>query len=328
MGEGMRISVALCVYNGERYLPEQLDSIASQTRQPDELIVRDDVSTDRSVEIVKSFAARCSFPVHLSVNRENLGSTRNFSEAISSCRGEVIALSDQDDAWEPAKIERLLARFESDPGLDLLFSDAEMVDEALKPTGARLWDVVGFDRRERAALEAGGAFDVLLKHNVATGAAMAFRSRLLPAILPVSPAWVHDGWIALIAAAVGRIGCIPEPLIRYRRHSSQQVGAGGNPFMKRLRIALSMDSACFLRMAHAYREARARIVEVSGGKGRAEMMAGLDKKIGHLEFRASLPAGRLARLWPVAVETARGGYRRYTEQGGLVGPLQDLLRSR
>jgi hypothetical protein len=98
--------------------------------------------------------------------------------------------------------------------------------------------------------------------------------------------------------------------------------------MKRLRIALSMDRDCFLQMARAYKEARARIVETSGGKSRIEMLAKLDRKIRHLEFRANLPEGRLARVPSIAAEAARSGYRRYTEQGGLIGPLQDLLRPR
>lgn len=324
----MRVSIALCTYNGERYLVEQLESIGAQTRPPDELVVFDDVSTDRTVGIAKAFAEKARFPVRITVNPGNLGSTANFAAAIAACSGDVIALSDQDDAWEPSKLERIAGRFEADPDLDLLFSDALIVDEAMNPTGARLWDTVGFDRGEQAAFGAGAAADVLLKHNVVTGATMAIRSRILPAVLPVPPSWVHDGWIALVAAAAGRIGCIPEPLVRYRRHAAQQVGAGGNPFMKRLRIALSMDRECFLQMARAYKEARARILETPGGKSRADMLARLDRKIRHLEFRANLPEGRLARVPSIVAEAARSGYRRYTEQGGLIGPLQDLLRPR
>lgn len=324
----MRLSVALCTYNGERHLPEQLKSIAAQNRRPDELVVCDDVSSDRSVEIVKAYAAGCPVPVHVSVNRENVGSSRNFERAIAACRGDVIALADQDDVWDPSKLERFMRRFEDEPELDVLFSNAEIVDEDMRSTGTRLWDAVGFGRREQAAFGAGDAFRVLLKHNVVTGAAMAFRSRLVPRILPVSPLWVHDGWIALIAAATGRVGFISAPLIRYRRHATQQVGAGGNPFRKRLNVALSMDRDCFLRMAEAYRQARDRVSDTSGGQTRSDVLSGFEGKIRHLEFRANLPAGRLSRVPAVLVEVARLRYRRYTEQGGLIGPLQDLIRPR
>src|ERR1019366_197610 len=94
-----RISVALCTYNGERFLSQQLASIGKQTRLPDELVVCDDSSTDRTVAIVREFAASVSFPVRVFENQRNLGSAANFERAIRLCDGDLIALSDQDDIW-------------------------------------------------------------------------------------------------------------------------------------------------------------------------------------------------------------------------------------
>ena len=97
----MKISVAMCTFNGSRYLEEQLGSVAQQSLSPFELVVCDDGSTDATVEIVHRFALRSPFPVYLHQNVTNLGSTRNFEQAIQLCRGEAIALCDQDDYWLP-----------------------------------------------------------------------------------------------------------------------------------------------------------------------------------------------------------------------------------
>ena len=92
--KGGRVSVALCTYNGAQYLKEQLESIASQTVLPYELVVCDDCSSDDTVAILKVFAGRVSFLVRVVVNREKLGSTKNFEQAIRLCEGDLIVLSD------------------------------------------------------------------------------------------------------------------------------------------------------------------------------------------------------------------------------------------
>src|SRR6266567_6944512 len=104
-----RISVAMCTYNGARFLREQLESIAAQSRLPDELVVCDDGSTDETVETIKAFVGRAPFAVRLEINSKNLGSTKNFEKAIGLCEGEIIALADQDDVWKPQKLAVLEA---------------------------------------------------------------------------------------------------------------------------------------------------------------------------------------------------------------------------
>ncbi len=124
----MRMSVALCTYNGQAYLPEQLESIATQTLLPDELVVCDDCSTDITPQLIKDFAAGAPFPVRFLSNPENLGSTRNFAQTVELCGGEIIALADQDDVWRRDKLARLAALM-SDPQVGMAFSNAECVDE-------------------------------------------------------------------------------------------------------------------------------------------------------------------------------------------------------
>src|ERR1700760_4242642 len=103
------ISVAMCTYNGERYLREQLESIAEQSLLPIELVVCDDGSTDDSILILEEFRARAPFSVRIIRNEVKLGSTRNFDQAMTSTSGEFIALCDQDDRWKPRKLEKLVA---------------------------------------------------------------------------------------------------------------------------------------------------------------------------------------------------------------------------
>ena len=322
----MKLSVALCSYNGERFLGPQLRSIADQTRLPDELVVCDDRSTDATVSVLEEFAREAAFPVRIEVNSSNLGSTRNFDRAISLCSGDVIALCDQDDVWASPKLARLAGAFDADPRLDAVFSDAEIADEEMRLLGSRLWNSVGFSRAERRCFEGGDAFKVLIRHNVVTGATMAFRSGMRTRALPIPPLWVHDGWIALLAAASGRIAMLPDPMIRYRRHAAQQIGAGGNPFRKRLEIALSMDASHFARSAQRYREALERVLSTGEGNVDDRIRKGFAEKIAHLERRAALPASRPARIPAVFRELLSSGYRRYGEHG-TVGFLQDLIRS-
>src|ERR671927_271278 len=102
-----KFSVAMCTYNGARFVREQLASIAAQTRPPDELVVCDDCSTDATLECIREFARTAPFPVRVVENEKNAGSTKNFERAVELCEGDFIALADQDDVWLPEKLQRL-----------------------------------------------------------------------------------------------------------------------------------------------------------------------------------------------------------------------------
>src|SRR2546430_3977128 len=222
-----QISIALCTCNGELYLREQLESIANQTRLPDEVVVSDDCSTDRTLEIIDDFAATAAFPVRVHVNEQNVGSTKNFERAISLCEGNIIALSDQDDFWFPDKLRRIEDCFAREPQVGLVFADAEVVDEHLLPLGYRLWESIGFDDTRRKLMRTGRALDVLLPGWTVTGATMAFRANFRNLILeiPTDLPLIHDGWIALMISSVSDVSFIEEPLIKYRQHARQQIGA-------------------------------------------------------------------------------------------------------
>ncbi len=241
----------MCTYNGARFLHEQLESINSQKRLPDELIVSDDCSTDDTLKIVREFSEVSEFPVKILQNEQNLGSTKNFEKAIGYCTGDIVALSDQDDLWLPHKIERIMAVFEEDPRVGLVFSDALLTDERMRPIGLRLWTET-FRPADRRKFTNGQALDVLLQYNVVTGATMAFRSALCPAIMPIPVLtdYIHDGWISLIAALSSEIRFIREPLIKYRQHPGQQLGAGQ---WKTREIRHGLNSFILFEMARAFR---------------------------------------------------------------------------
>ena len=234
------ISVAICLFNGEKYLQEQLDSISNQSRLPDELIVCDDNSTDRTLSIVEKYSESTPFPVRIVRNKTNIGSTRNFEKVICLCEGDIISLSDQDDVWHYDKLKLIEEVFNSSTQVGVIFSNGNIVNEDLSPLGYTLWDKYYFGKRRKRMFSNGKALQVLLKNNVVTGATMAFRSSLRDKLLPLSPLWVHDSWIALLSSIISDIKFIDKELIEYRQHEDQQIGGIKNNMIEQMAISKSV----------------------------------------------------------------------------------------
>jgi glycosyltransferase involved in cell wall biosynthesis len=218
------LSVAMCTYNGAPYLRAQLDSIAGQTRPPDELVVCDDGSTDGTLAILEGFAAAAPFPVRIHVNPTQLGTPRNFERAIGLATGAVIALADQDDVWYPPKLARLEQEFARSARIGLAFSDAEVVDDGLRPAGYRLSQALRAFERHRRLIARGRLFEALVRDNLVTGCTAAFRADYKDLVLPVPTACAHDSWAALVIAAVAEVARIDAPLLAYRQHAGNQSG--------------------------------------------------------------------------------------------------------
>jgi glycosyltransferase involved in cell wall biosynthesis len=223
----------MCTYNGASYLQEQLDSFLWQTRLPDEIVVCDDCSQDETVEILKKFAAKSPFPVHIHVNKTNVGLTGNFDNAISRCTGDIIFLSDQDDVWLPERLEKFEAAFQKDADVGLVFCDAYLVNEKLESLNCRNWELVGFNGKLQEMFVEGSSFPILLYHNVISGFSMAFRSEYKNLISPIPDnlnLLVYDHWIGILLSSVSKLGLVTEPLVKYRQHSKQQIGARASSF--------------------------------------------------------------------------------------------------
>jgi glycosyltransferase involved in cell wall biosynthesis len=311
---GPRISVALCTLDGARFLEPQLDSFAAQTRLPDELVACDDGSSDGTVAILQAFARRAPFPVRIEQNPARLGSTRNFEKAIGLCSGELIATSDQDDVWLPEKLALGEAAFARDPRLGLVFSDAEVVDENLRPLGYRLWDAISFGPAARRDVRRGQAFPVLLRDWRVTGATMMFRSSYRGAVLPIPPCWVHDAWIALLVAAMAPVGLVERPTVKYRRHEGQQIGATRFTVRQLYEIASSMGPAYFRLNHERFRLAGERLHALADRLEDPGSLALVDGKVAHLERRLAISEtpSRGRRILLAVDEWLHGRYRRYS----------------
>lgn len=330
-----RLSVALCTYNGARFLAQQLESLARQTRLPDELVVCDDRSSDDTVRIVENFVATAPFPVALHVNTSNVGVSENFGQAIQKCQGDLIALCDQDDVWLPHKLAAGITCFTDDPTLDALFTDAGTIDQKEDRLPGTLWEGIRFSAKQRRLVEAGEAIIVLADRFLVTGATLVFHRRLLGTILPIPPTrprlLLHDGWIALIAASTGKLRALDgPPTMLYRLHDQQQVGLGETvTWQAKLKAGIGGRQADFGRKLQQQladclltRELLAARLGRSGEKA----LEAFDIKIAHLNRRIALPRSRLRRVGPVLGELFRGGYHRFSQRPFFVALRDALLR--
>ena len=256
----MKISVALCTYNGELFLKDQLESIFKQTRLPDEIIVCDDCSTDSMVEILNNFQKIFPVSFKIYVNEKNLGVSKNFEKAISLCSGDII----QDDVWMPEKIEKIIKVFTRNKDCSYVFSDAYIVNKDLHPLGYTMWNGISFDRLQRKKFIKGIQLEVVLKHNVVTGATMAFRSSLREVILPIPAIWIHDAWIALLGSMLGRGYFVERPLIYYRQHDYQLIGGKKLGVSDKVRKALSTDVTDYILEIKRYEVFNSRVLNLLG----------------------------------------------------------------
>lgn len=313
----------MCTFNGESHLAEQLDSIASQTRPPDELVVCDDASTDATTAIVRRFAERAPFPVRLLVNASNLGLAGNFSRAFAECRGEWILSADQDDIWMPNKIARLQDAIEARPDAGLIFSDATLVGADGSPLGYSLWESLRFGRREWRLVNEGRAFEVLVRRNVVTGMAMVFRADLRSLILPVPKGWIPDGWVALIISAVAPCLTVEGRLVAYRQHEGQLVGGRRLSLIEQYRRARSRGPEFYAQVAANFRAAGDRLAQAPDRLRPPGALEALAAKASHFEMKCRIRQQRKERFRLVAQELFHGHYLRYS--GGWRSLAADLF---
>ena len=211
------VSVALCTCNGEAYIEAQLASVLAQTHRELELVVVDDVSTDRTVEIVEE-AARRDHRIQLHRNPRRLGVNANFARAFALCRGDFIAPCDQDDVWSARKLETLMAAIGD---ADLAYGDSAVVDAEGRPTGLTL----GGQRR----MVRGQGNVALAFENTVSGHAALFRNTLLPQALPFPEGVWYDGWLAFAASQRAGVVYVDEVMVDFRRHADAQTRIGHAP---------------------------------------------------------------------------------------------------
>jgi glycosyltransferase involved in cell wall biosynthesis len=200
------VSIALCTYNGAAYLKEQLDTLVDQTYPNCEIVIVDDGSKDNTVKILQEYA--CKYPqISIHINVENLGYTRNFEKAIRLCKGDYIALCDQDDIWDKNKIKIMVALIGDNI---LAYHDSEFVDEMGGSIGKRLSDVKN--------CYSGGDSRIFLFENCVLGHATIFKRDLLKYVGHFNDTVIHDRWLAYVGTNNGNILFVDQPLVNYRQH--------------------------------------------------------------------------------------------------------------
>jgi glycosyltransferase involved in cell wall biosynthesis len=324
MPRPLTISIAMCTYNGERFLQEQLDSFLHQTRLPDELVVCDDGSQDGTGAILEAFAARAPFPVRLFLNPQNLGVSQNFAKAISLCTGEVIALSDQDDVWLPEKLSRFDQVFLRQPQVGCAFCNASLVDDKLQPLGYSIWETIGLTPRVQKQFAGGLASKLIIQRVNFYGAAMAIRSELKSLVLPIPPFWPHDSWLSFRISMIKDIALLPETLNLYRQHPKQYAGLKKIGFRERLDLSFSTPmKEYFGKRTKMFIEGLHILSQDTNLANDKSLLSQIRAKIIHLNARANMPDSRITRIPIVLREAITGRYYRFSN--GWKSMVKDLL---
>lgn len=245
-----RYSIAMATFNGEAYIREQLNSLAGQSLLPYELVVCDDGSSDRTLDILQEFEKEALFPVRIYRNPSRLGFADNFLQAASKCSGEWVAFCDQDDIWFSEKLVTVNEAIEHSSASDLMLvtHSVQMASEdlSLRNGGqprSRKDRIAGLNTWSAAAL---GGVNKLRSHKDRTlgpnchpgfwglpGFTCVFRRELVACfdwkVRPRSyhgnyPSQFHDNWICMLANALGSVHHIAKPLVIYRRHDAALTG--------------------------------------------------------------------------------------------------------
>ena len=235
---------------------------------------------------------------------------------MAACTGDLTFLSDQDDIWDPTKLAKFAARFVQEPKLGLVFADANLVADDLKPLGRTWWESRQFGPSSRRRLEKPTGAELILKDPTwfAAGATMAFATRFVPLCLPISPGWGHDGWIATLIALVAPVGVIDEPLNDYRQHAAQLFGGSASQTAANKQAQhRGATPEHFLRTVERYIALRKRLASrgVRLDPSSERQIAG---KIAHWSARARMRHGSKAiRLPAIGREFLAGRYHRYSQ---------------
>jgi glycosyltransferase involved in cell wall biosynthesis len=280
---------------------------------PDEVVVCDDASDDDTLSIIKQFQRTVAFPIKVFCNQTRLGPAQNFGRALGLCTGELIFLCDQDDIWKPHKIETLSQAMARKPHAAYAFSNAEMMDAQGALMKDTLWHAVGLARRA-GQFEGPGQLEILLRHNIVTGAAMTLRASFLKAVLPIPAGWMHDYWVVLIGSALSYGIPIAEPLFFYRRHATQVCGWRKKSFLQVFRDSLRTGNEDWSTKINNFRKVLERIdLSPAGLQCSPQHRALLAEKERHLLTRSQARHSTgPARVGRVLAEACTGRYRRFS----------------
>lgn len=211
------VSIAMATYNGAKYLKEQIESILDQSIEDFELVICDDCSTDNTWAILENYSKKDNRIV-LYRNEKNLGFKGNFEKAMGLCKGDYIALCDQDDIWMPNHLEVLLN--EMNDNFQIVCGDSKLVDEKGNDLGLTWSYLYSLDYNPTDSQDV--ARHIILNSSSYQGASMLIRREFLKYALPIPKGvFFHDQWFAFVSCFTGGLKYIETPLSKYRRHSGE-----------------------------------------------------------------------------------------------------------
>jgi glycosyltransferase involved in cell wall biosynthesis len=321
---------------GSNFLGPQLDSIATQTLSPLEVVVSDDASEDGTVSILHAFAKRAPFDVRVVENRERLGFAENFLAAARLARGDLIAWSDQDDVWMPGKLERCTREFE-DVQVRLVVHSRQIGERTTRLgrpliRGGALARESRFGRRRRAYSPARlpGQFAAPGFASVLDRDVLRAADGLSVSLPGVFGDYGHDTWTAFVAAATGKVVYLPDVLAYYRQHDHNLYGASiRQPQSARAQISVGRSVYGFITELE---------MEAERGSFRAEILRQVDGDgaTARARFWCDYAAARRRRLRfyragsarELIASFARGDYgRRSRGRFGITSLLRDVYQS-
>lgn len=321
----LTISIAMCTYNGEKYLQEQLDSLAKQSRLPDELVICDDCSSDKTMEILQNFVENSPFPVRLEQNEKNLGYIRNFEKCSQLCTGDIIFFCDQDDVWLPEKIERFMEFFENEPNVGMVISDVQMMDAHSKLLKSRYsYSIYPIAKLEKMIRRDAAYFLCKISCSSWPGMAIAYRKSVGEILFPYPFVLAHDSWVLQTMCAVSQARIIPEPMVLYRIHEKNVVG---KQFDK---LSVSIQEAGSKRIIDNYKNISDnltcildRIKERPNLNISPKTLALYKAKAEHCLIRYRIRTKQVNKWYYILRETLNGNYFRFGN--GILSIGMDLL---
>ncbi len=215
----MKVSIALCTFNGEKYIQEQLESLLNQSSLPDEIIISDDGSTDRTLEIIEDTLKDTKIPYQLFKQNPSLGVFRNFEFCLRECSGDLIFPCDQDDVWKKDKIKKHVEMHNHHPNMHIVYSNAEVVLNTIETVLYPLWDIKSIQYQRYSSIT-----NLLYKGRSVAGFCQSIRRDFLSQLFPFPDGIYHDDWMISCASLDQGILGIPESLAYYRQHGDNVVG--------------------------------------------------------------------------------------------------------
>lgn len=232
-------SVAICTYNGEKYIAEQINSIISQSIKPNQIVICDDGSSDDTILIAKSILDDSGIDYLININKQRLGITKNFDNCFSLCSNDIIFPCDQDNVWHPEFIESFLLFFQKNPTIVFAYCNGYVTDKNLKMIKETY-------TKEQMTIDDKTTFllNSLNKIFAPHGHTIAVRKEFVLRCMPCG--FYYDCWFTMCAAAEGSIGAINKNLIDFRRHEdANSVAEGGGKKKSAINRVISVNRESF-----------------------------------------------------------------------------------